>query len=162
MTSALHSNGPNTSQERRESLPESNRKENFVRAASSSSSRPLQPLHSPIIVLSLSRCLSHQREGFWRTGGDCHHPNLDTRVLSRDGASEAVPVMSSRWQQFPTPSPTLPACGMETPNCPQGLQDPPKRPAFPSGLLYRNTAYSHVLTSLIPQTHFLCQPWEIH
>lgn len=53
-----------------------------TRAASPSSARPRKPLYFPIVVLSLSRCFSHQPESFWRTHGDCHHPNLGTHTHS--------------------------------------------------------------------------------
>ena len=60
----------------------------------------------------------------WRTGNDCHHPNLGTRVLQGKGMAEATPALPSRWQQLPisaiwwtrTTTCSLPAPKTETPN----------------------------------------------
>lgn len=205
MTSALHSNGlGQTSQERRESLPQSNRKEKWEKVNNNDNTHThslyvscpfllctphahcprgtsvpkfctsclillLQtPMAPPLShhCLVTSRCLSHQPEGFWRTGGDRHRSNLGMQVLIGHGASEEAPAMSSRWQQFPTsrilwakgPHPTLPAGGMENPKLSPGALGAPKHPAFPSVLLYRNTAYANVQRFTTHSTNPLSVP----
>ena len=138
---------------------------NSTQAASPSSSRPRKPIYFHIIVLSLSGCLSHQPESFWRTSSDCHHPNLGTQVLSREGMGKATPALPSRWQQFPIlgiPTPTLPAVGMETPNCAGARELPDTQPFLQCSFIGTRLIQACKCLQLSLQTHFLCQPWGIN
>lgn len=211
MTSALHSNGlGQTSQERRESLPQSNRKEkwekvnnndnththtpfmsaapsysappthtapgallflNSARAASSSSSRPLWPLHFPIIVLSLQGVSPTSLRA---SGGQVVTvivPTWACRCSAATvpakkhrpcpaGGSSSQPQGSCGQRAHTPPSQRV---GWKTPNSPQGLWELPNTQLFPQ-CSFIGTLLMQMCKDLplIPQTHFLCQPWEIH
>ena len=106
----------------------------------------------------------------WRTGDDCHHPNLGTQVLQGKvwpRQHRLCPAGGSSCQyqpsggQGPPPAPSQPV-KRKTQTVP-GLRGLPDAQPVPQ-CSFTGTQLIHMCQclSLTPQTHFLCHSWGIN